>query len=145
MIECFDSIVSFLQSVECNDYIIYGHFNSVLRGSERWGTNEYDSTSEELTNLVDSLHLQAMPLSGVLYSYFGTAQVVATSRLDRFLISNGFREWSTNCFQHAIMSNISNHIPIILLTGNLHSRLHPLRFFNIWCQDHNLRNLVMTI
>lgn len=53
----FDSIISFVQEWNCDDYIIFGDFNSVIQSSERCGINGFDSAYQELVDLMDNLLL----------------------------------------------------------------------------------------
>lgn len=104
--------------------------------------NGYGSTSEEVTNLVDRLQLVDLSLFGASYSYFGNGQVIARSRLNWFLIFNSSMGWSSRVTQLVIQHHVSCHIPIMLSMGNFSPGRRPFQFFNIWCQDKNLGNLV---
>lgn len=83
-----------------------------------------------------------MPLSGAFYSYFSSGQVAVKSRFDRFLIFNKSGDWLANYIQRAILCHISDHFLIMLVCGSFNIGLRPLRFFNVWSQDQDLRNLV---
>lgn len=58
----FDSIKSFVHNWKCRDSIIFGNFNSILHGDERWGINGFGSALKELANFIDSLDLHDLPL-----------------------------------------------------------------------------------
>lgn len=70
----FDSLIAFINSWGCEDYVIFGDFNSVMLGNERWDCNGYGSASEELCFLVESLELYDIPLYGSSFTYFGNGQ-----------------------------------------------------------------------
>lgn len=44
--------------------------------------------------------------------------------------------------QKRILHVLSDHIPIVVYTDDLVFGYHLSRFFNIWCQDIDLHNLV---
>lgn len=58
----FNSLISFVNSWGYRDFVIFGDFNAVLRGDERWGTNGFGVALEELCSLVDSLELHDLSL-----------------------------------------------------------------------------------
>lgn len=88
-VEFFNSLISFIVSCDCRDFIIFGDFNSVLNGDERWGINGFGSTSEELCNFVDALDFHDLSLLGSPFTFFGYGQSVTHSRIDKFLLSDG--------------------------------------------------------
>lgn len=58
----FDTIIAFVQSWECTDFIIFDDFNSILHRDERWkGVNVIGSASKELFNLENVLDLYDLP------------------------------------------------------------------------------------
>lgn len=61
----FFSLVNFISNWDCSDFVVFGDFNSVLHGEDRWGNNGCGHASEELVEFSKSLGLQDMPLFGV--------------------------------------------------------------------------------
>lgn len=82
----FDNIISFVQNWDCRDFVIFGDFNCALHGEEYWGVNSFRSVSKELINLVEALHLHDLPLRGSQFTFFGSGQVTAQSRIDKSFI-----------------------------------------------------------
>lgn len=138
-------LFSFIHEWECNYYIIFRDFNLVFENPHRWGINDHGLAFEELTNIVDRLQPQDLPLLGALYSYSMNGQGVVRSQLDRFLISPGSRGWSTSCIHKTVLCHISDHIPIMLTTESFNTGPCPFRFINIWCQNQELKVLVKSI
>lgn len=129
-IDCFNTIVSFVQIWDCSDFVLFNDFNAMLLGLERWRINGCELASEELINLVGSLQLQDLPLSGALYSYFGNGQVVVCSRISQFLISSSSGSWSASCIQKAILRHVFYHIRILRTSGNFNVGPRSFKFFN---------------
>lgn len=130
-LEFFLLLVTFVSSWDCRDYIIFGDFNAVLRGDEKWGCNGFDSASNDLVVLVEPLGLQDLPLHGSVFTFFSYGSSGARSRLDRFLVSSVVGTWYHNVIQQAVFRFVSDHIPITLSFVQLSPSPKPFRFFNI--------------
>lgn len=98
----FDFFILFVQCYGCSDFIIFVDFNSVLTSSERWGIIGFGTTSKELINLVDVLHLQDLLLINLV-----------------------------DVFQKAFLTYIFDHLPIMFQLGNFNLGPYSFRFFNI--------------
>lgn len=120
---------------ECQDFIICGDFNAILRSEERWGSNGFGEASEEFVGFVDLLGLADLPLQGSSFTYFCSGPSGARSRLDRFLVSSKAGNWCHNMLQKAEFKLVSDHISILLSSGQFSFGPKPFRFFNIWCAD----------
>lgn len=138
----FDSIMFFVLNWEFRDFILLGYFNSLSMVKSVGGVNGYSTTSDEPINLVDALDFHDLLLQGSSFIYFGSGQSIARSRIDRFLVSNGVGDWFSNLSQTAIICILSYHILIVISSVDLQSGPRVLRFFNIWCHNKNLVELV---
>lgn len=86
--------------------------------------------------------VQDLPLHDSMFTFFSYGPFGARNRLDHFLISRETRLWCHNVLQRVMFRLISDHIPIVLSSGQFSSELKPFRFFNIWCKDPDLQSLV---
>lgn len=73
----FQDLISFIDGWKCKYYVIFGDFNSVLDGVERWVVNGYGATSNELISLVGALGYLDMSLQGSQYTFFGSGNSIA--------------------------------------------------------------------
>lgn len=60
----FHNLISFIDGWGSRDFVIFGNFNFVLDGAERWGVSGFGATFDELISLVDFLGLLDLPLHG---------------------------------------------------------------------------------
>lgn len=95
-----------------------------------------------MCEFVNTLLLHDLPLLGVSFTFFGSGQNVARSRIDRFLVFAGTRSWSCNLIQNVVFRFDSNRILIIASSEDMPRGMHSFRFFNVWCQDAELKDLV---
>lgn len=77
--------------------------------------------------------------------FFSSGQSIARSCLDWFLILNSAGDWYNNLAQKAFFEFVSDHIPIMPSTSEFSCDPRTFSFFNIWCQDSDLTNLVISI
>lgn len=95
--------------------------------------------------LVEQLDLQDLLLHGSPFTFFSYGMSGARSRLDCFLVSGAAGNWCHNVIQRANFKLVSDHIPIVLSTGQIASGLKPFKFFNTWCACSSLHNLVSSV
>lgn len=138
----FEFPISFVNAWGCYNFIIFGDFNSVFSREEKLGVYGFGDAYEELCSFVDALVLYDLSLLGSGFTYFGSSQSVARSRIDRFFILDGAKAWFSNVRQKAIFHFFSDHTLIIVSSGDSSASYCPFRFFNVWCQDQELGNLV---
>ncbi|MCI20776.1 cysteine-rich receptor-like protein kinase, partial [Trifolium medium] len=109
----------------------------------RRGNNGSSQSSEQLEfrHFVDLMEVVDVPVAGKKFTWF-SSDGQRMSRLDRFLLSEGFivkggitRQWIGD-------RDISDHCPIWLLCNNLNWGPKPFKFFNCWLEHPNFKNFV---
>lgn len=123
--------MSFVQSLECRDFIIFDNFNSALHVEKHWEINGFGSVTDELVNFVDSLNLHDVPFRGSSFIFFGSSDNVARSKISRFLVSDEAGSWFSNLVQRVFLRFLSYHIPITVFSGVMPSGHRLFRLFNV--------------
>ncbi|PNX83060.1 cysteine-rich receptor-like protein kinase [Trifolium pratense] len=85
-----------------------------------------------------------IPVAGKKFSWF-SADGKAMSRLDRFLLSDGFIERGGVSGQWIGDRNISDHCPIWLVFSNTDWGPKPFKFNNCWIDHPNFKPFVTNI
>ncbi|KAK2435690.1 hypothetical protein QL285_020733 [Trifolium repens] len=119
------------------EWCVGGDFNSISKVGERKGrSNGGGNQSErvELSQFIDAMELIDIPISGKKFSWF-SSYGSSMSRLDRFLLSEGFIEKGGITNQWIAARDISDHCPIWLVSNNLDWGPKPFKFNNCWL-DH---------
>lgn len=110
--------------------------------TQEGGLNGYGSTSEDLVHLIDSLELHDLLLQESSFTFFGSGQIAVRSCLDKFLVSDGARNWFSNIAPSTILQFFSDHIPVLVSFGDLSRGSWPFKFFDVCCQKKNLQHVV---
>lgn len=139
------SLAAFILDWDCRDFVICGNFNANLSGDERWGSSGFDTTSEEFVGFLELLGLYDVPFNGSLLTFFNSGFSSVHSRLDWFIISSEAGGWNHNMIQRAMFKMLSDHIPIVLSSGQILYGPRLFRFFNTWCKGAEPQNLVSNL
>ncbi|PNX95639.1 cysteine-rich receptor-like protein kinase, partial [Trifolium pratense] len=131
----WSDLVNFKLNNEPGEWCLGGDFNSVTKVSERKGCNGAGGLSEraEFSQFIDAFEVVDIPLVGKKYTWFNS-DGSAMSRLDRFLLSEGFIEKGNFTNQWVGDRDISDHCPIWLSFSNLNWGPKPFKFNNCWLQ-----------
>lgn len=70
----FETLISFVNFWDCRDFVIFGDFNYVLRGDERWGANGFGVTSKELCFFLTRLSFMIFLFGGFSFTCFGSVR-----------------------------------------------------------------------
>lgn len=126
-------------------WCVVGDFNEVKRSSERRGisSNNSESESREFQDFIDDLTLIDLPVLGNRFTWF-KHDGNAMSRLDRFLLSEGWtNEWGVGA-QWFGKRDVSDHCPISLKDDRANWGPKPFRFNNCWLQHAGFKQFVQT-
>jgi exonuclease III len=123
-----------------------GDFNAVLDPSERRSgvgplVIRVDREMREFIEFISLMNLIDLPL---LWRRFTWVQPYsgAASRLDRFLVSNGWLDAWGNVSQWALPRDVSDHCPIVLRYLAQLWGPKPFRFNNFWLDHKTLSSVV---
>jgi exonuclease III len=131
----WNDLLEFKLNNEPGDWCLGGDFNSISKVGERRGRNGPGSQSEraEFVSFIDALEVTDVPVTGKKFTWF-SADGSAMSRLDRFLLSEGFIEKGGISNQMVGDRDISDHCPIWLECTRLNWGPKPFKFLNCWLQ-----------
>jgi exonuclease III len=117
------------------EWCLGGDFNSVLHAGERRGRSEVGRSAEreEFLQFCESMELVDIPVLGKKFTWFNS-DGSAMSRLDRFLLSEGFISKGSITNQWVGDRDISDHCPIWLMSSNLNWGSKPFKFNNCWLE-----------
>lgn len=110
----FDSLVFFISSWGCSEYIIFGDFNAIVITFECRGSNGFGTASDDLVNFVKALELQDLPLLSSSFTFFSSGPSGGRSRLDHSFNSVQAGSWCHQVVQKALLKIHSDHISIVL-------------------------------
>ncbi|KAK4607051.1 hypothetical protein RGQ29_001035 [Quercus rubra] len=116
-------------------WCVGGDFNVVRFPSERSGIANFSSAMLWFSDFISEQSLIDLPLVGGNFTWSNSREVVASSKLDRFLL---FADWEENfpsVCQCRLPRLMSDHFRILLEGGNFHGGKKPFRFENMWLKD----------
>jgi exonuclease III len=120
-----------------------GDFNAIMKLGERRGINGSGIQLDraEFSHFCDAMELVDIPVMGKKFTWV-SSDGTTMSRLDCFLLSEGFiaKEGISN--QWVGDRDISDHCPIWLLTSNQNWGPKPFKFNNCWIDHPEFFNFV---
>ncbi|XP_023769286.1 uncharacterized protein LOC111917882 [Lactuca sativa] len=125
-------------SGEC---IIMGDFNEVRDESERMGSKFYMFSARVFNDFINSLNLVDVPLGGPRFTWsdkWGSK----FSKLDRFLVTEGFLEFFPHLSAMVLDKNIPDRRPILLLEHRVDYGPTPFRIFHSWFDMEGFDDIV---
>ncbi|PNX58976.1 cysteine-rich receptor-like protein kinase, partial [Trifolium pratense] len=125
------------------EWCIGGDFNAILHPSERRGCSADRRLGEIIyfREFVEDMELVDIPVLGKKFSWF-SSDGKAMSRLDRFLLSDGFMGKSGISGQWIGDRDISDHCPIWLLCSSCNWGPKPFRVVNGWLEHPDFKAFV---
>ncbi|XP_023771251.1 uncharacterized protein LOC111919929 [Lactuca sativa] len=118
-----------------------GDFNEVRDDSERFGSNFNSSSARAFNDFINSLDLVDIPLGGPRFTWndkWGSK----FSKLDIFLVTEGFMDTFPHLSVIVLEKNIPDHRPILLLEHRVDYGLTPFRLFHSWFDMEGFDNIV---
>ncbi|KAK2445049.1 hypothetical protein QL285_016023 [Trifolium repens] len=132
----WSDLIEFKLNNDPGEWCLGGDFNSIMKIRERRGSSGSGCQSErfEFCHFSEVMETVDIPVMGKKFTWYNS-EGTSMSRLDRFLLSEGFiaKEGITN--QWVDNRDISDHCPIWLLHSNLNWGPKPFKFNNCWL-DH---------
>ncbi|MCI01064.1 hypothetical protein A2U01_0022088, partial [Trifolium medium] len=134
----WNDLLEFKSNNVPGDWCLGGDFNATLKVAERRGCNGGGGQRErtEFSQFIDAMEVIDIPVTGKKFSWFN-AVGTSMSRLDRFLLSEGFIEKGGISNQWIGDRDISDHCPIWLVCSNLNWGPKPFKFNNCWLEHPN--------
>ncbi|XP_058776295.1 uncharacterized protein LOC131650610 [Vicia villosa] len=125
------------------DWLIGGDFNSIKKGSERFGTSTSVNKLEwkEFSNFIEDCGLIDVPCKGKKYSWF-SGDGKSKSRLDRFILDgNIVSSWGV-VGQLIEQRDVSDHCPVWLIVDKEDWGPKPSKFNNEWFHNKDFMRFV---
>ncbi|GAU32416.1 hypothetical protein TSUD_221050 [Trifolium subterraneum] len=127
-------LLEFKLSHDQGEWCLGGDFNTILKGGkarELWYWWRESGGEGKICSIFDNMEVIDIPVTGKKYSWF-SANGVAMSRLDQFLLSEGFMEKGGISTQWIGDCDISDDCPIWLICSNLNWGPKPFKLNNCW-------------
>ncbi|XP_058762167.1 uncharacterized protein LOC131635557 [Vicia villosa] len=125
------------------EWIVGGDFNAVKIEEERRGRTTGGRMDEmvEFGDFIELMNLVDVPEVGSIHTWINPGGT-ASSRLDRFLISDGIiQDWNIVA-QVTGDRDISDHMPVWIKASNLDWGPKPFKVFNSWFQHKDFLKFV---
>nr|GFA22687.1 RNA-directed DNA polymerase, eukaryota [Tanacetum cinerariifolium] len=114
-----------------NKVVVIGDFNEVRYASYRFGSVFHASNAVEFNTFIGNYHLHDVPLGGYSYTW-SDKHANKMSKLDRFLVSQGFLDLFPNISGLILHRNVSDHRPILLKEFMADYGPTPFRLYHLW-------------
>lgn len=124
-------------------WCIVGDFNAVQNRSERRGASmaQHGSECADFQEFIDDLNLIDLPMLENHFTWF-KHDGSSMSRLDKFLLSEGWINMWGTAAQWVGRRDVSDHCPIMLKGKCLNWGPKPFRFNNCWLQHPIFKSFV---
>ncbi|XP_071719325.1 uncharacterized protein [Rutidosis leptorrhynchoides] len=117
-------------------WLLCGDFNEVRSCSDRFNSQFHQNRADRFNDFISRNSLIEVPISGRKFTRISD-DGVKFSKLDRFLVSDGFMSLWANLSVIALDRNLSDHCPLILRDRVLDYGLTPFKVFDEWfnCEE----------
>ncbi|WJZ83279.1 hypothetical protein VitviT2T_002974 [Vitis vinifera] len=123
-------------------WCVAGDFNAILSPEEHSRGGSYNSDMRRFADVIEELQLKDLPLFGGPFTWSGGANNQTLSRLDRFLVNEGWDCRFSHSRQNVLPRPVSDHFPILLEGGGLRNGPSPFRFENMWLKVEGFKDLL---
>ncbi|RVW40194.1 Transposon TX1 uncharacterized 149 kDa protein [Vitis vinifera] len=113
-------------------WCVAGDFNAILSPEERSRGGSFNSDMRRFAEVIEELQLKDLTLFGGPFTWSGGVNNQTMSRLDRFLVNEGWDCRFSHSRQSVLPRPVSDHFPILLEGGGLRNGPSPFRFENMW-------------
>lgn len=122
-------------------WCVFRDFNATRKQDDRLNCNTYEKEMEDFNNFIDVANLMEVPLGGKRYTRFSDDET-KFSKLDRFLVSEGFKNAWGNLCSVALDRFLSDHFPVVLKDKDVDFGPKPFRVFDFWLEENDIGNVV---
>ena len=123
-------------------WCIGGDFNTVRFLKERRNAPRLIAEMRRFSEVIGELGLRDFPLAGGPFTWIGGLNSQASSRLDRFLISDQWEDHFSAITQSALPHLVFDHNPIVLEARGFSSGKSPFCFEKMWLKIEGFKDLV---
>ncbi|RVW27734.1 hypothetical protein CK203_109966 [Vitis vinifera] len=122
--------------------VFAGDFNAILSPEERSRGGSFNSDMRRFAEVIEELQLKDLTLFGGPFTWSGEVNNQTMSRLDRFLVNEGWDCRFSHSRQSVLPRPVSDHFPILLEGGGLRNGPSPFRFENMWLKVEGFKDLL---
>ncbi|GKV44765.1 hypothetical protein SLEP1_g51921 [Rubroshorea leprosula] len=125
-------------------WCVVGDFNAIRRIEERWGCRSVPTEMREFDCFIQETKLIDLPLAGRKFTWYHS-NGNQMSRIDRFLLSEGWLSKWCDTKQWGLTRTVSDHCPIMLKVNKTNWGPKPFKFFDAWLDDQGCRELISEV
>ncbi|GKV37516.1 hypothetical protein SLEP1_g45542 [Rubroshorea leprosula] len=122
-------------------WCVVGDFNAVRKVKEKIGSGRLTTEMGEFDNFIRDSGLIDIPLVGRKFTWYQTGGKFM-SRIDRALLSEEWLSTWGEATQWGLSRIVSDHCPILLRHKKVNWGPKPFRFFDIWLEQKECRELI---
>ncbi|GKB37953.1 RNA-directed DNA polymerase, eukaryota [Tanacetum coccineum] len=123
------------------EVVVMGDFNEVRDASERYGYVFHAANALEFNDFIRNSHLHDIPLGGYAFTWTDK-YATKISKIDRFLVLQGFLDLFPNMSGLILDRNISDHRPILLKEVHVDYGPSPFRLFHSWFLEEDFTSVL---
>ncbi|RVW40176.1 LINE-1 retrotransposable element ORF2 protein [Vitis vinifera] len=121
---------------------VAGDFNVILSPEEHSRGRSLNSIMRRFSEVIEDLELKDLPMVGGPFTWTGGANNQSFSRLDCFLVNEGWDSHFGDARQFVLPRPVSDHFPLLMDEGGLRRGPTPFRFENMWLKVEGVKDLL---
>ncbi|KAK1298474.1 hypothetical protein QJS10_CPB14g01202 [Acorus calamus] len=122
--------------------IVIGDFNIVRRTEERNNMGPETPAMRVFSDWIEDEGLIVMPILNHRFTWRNLRERPSMARLDRILISDEWEAVYPGCHIWGLPQTISDHMPLLLQSGEEGKKKAPFRFESWWCDIEGVEELI---
>ncbi|RVW22689.1 Transposon TX1 uncharacterized 149 kDa protein [Vitis vinifera] len=123
-------------------WCVAGDFNVILSPEERNRGGSLNSNMRRFSEVIEDLELEDLPMVGGPFTWIGGVNNQSFSKLDRFLVNEGWDSHFGDARQFVLPRSVFDHFPVLLDGGGLRRGPSPFRFENMWLKVEGVKDLL---
>ncbi|GKC63795.1 putative RNA-directed DNA polymerase [Tanacetum coccineum] len=122
-------------------WCIFGDLNVVRSRDDRLNSQVNVKEMNEFNDFINDARLVEVPMGGRKFTRISD-DGMKFSKLDRFLLNDGFNNLRDNLSVVALDRKLSDHCPIVLKDMDINFSPRPFRVFDIWLDEIDIGQVV---
>ena len=123
-------------------WYVAGDFNAILSLEERNRGGSLNLNMRRFSKVIGDLELKDLPMVGGPFTWIGRVNNQYFSRLDCFLVNEGWDSHFGDARQFVLPRPMSDHFSLLLNVGDLRKGPSPFRFENMWLKVEGVKDLL---
>ncbi|GJR69622.1 transposon TX1 [Tanacetum coccineum] len=122
-------------------WCLFGDFNEVRCEDDRKNTQFQEKDANGFNEFINLARLVEIPMGGRRFTRISD-DGLKFSKLDRFLVSEAFKNKWSNLAVIALDRKLSDHCPVLLKDIEIDFGLKPFWAFDVWLEEANINQVV---